>query len=135
MNIKRVKEQTQELTLLYVEDNEQLKDVKLEIFNEIFKKVVYAKNGYEGLTKYQNESFDLVITDINMPVMDGLEMIEKIQKISPSQVVIVLSAYSEMEYVTKLSTLQISSFLTKPIDMKILLEKIYEHTTTQKAVA
>ncbi len=135
MNIKRVKEQTQELTLLYVEDNEQLKDVKLEIFNEIFKKVVYAKNGYEGLTKYQNESFDLVITDINMPVMDGLEMIEKIQKISPSQVVIVLSAYSEMEYVTKLSTLQISSFLTKPIEMKKLLEKIYEHTTTQKAAA
>jgi YesN/AraC family two-component response regulator len=128
MNIKDLKEKTKELTLLYVEDNEQLKDVKLEMFNEMFKKVVYAKNGYEGLMKYQEESFDLVITDINMPVMDGLEMVEKIQKIEPSQTVIVLSAYAEIEYLTKLSKLNILSFLTKPVDMRRLLEKIDEST-------
>ena len=133
MNIKILKEQTKELTLLYVEDNEQLKNVKLEMFNEIFKKVVYAKNGYEGLMKYQNESFDLVITDINMPVMDGLEMVEKIQKVSPTQAVIVLSAYAEIEYLTKLSKLNIFCFLTKPIDMKKLLQKIYESTSSKIA--
>jgi YesN/AraC family two-component response regulator len=128
MNIKDLKEKTKELTLLYVEDNEQLKDVKLEMFNEMFKKVVYAKNGYEGLMKYQEESFDLVITDINMPVMDGLEMVEKIQKIEPTQTVIVLSAYAEIEYLTKLSKLNILSFLTKPVDMRRLLDKIDEST-------
>lgn len=128
MDIKILKEQTKELTLLYVEDNEQLKNVKLEMFNEIFKRVVYAENGYEGLMKYQNESFDLVITDINMPVMDGLEMVEKIQKIDASQVVIVLSAYAEIEYLTKLSKLNIFCFLTKPVDMKKLLQKIYDGT-------
>ncbi len=133
MNIKILKEQTKELTLLYVEDNEQLKNVKLELFNEIFKKVVYAKNGYEGLMKYQNESFDLVITDINMPVMDGLEMVEKIQKVSPTQAVIVLSAYAEIEYLTKLSKLNIFCFLTKPVDMKKLLQKIYESTSSKIA--
>ncbi len=133
MNIKILKEQTKELTLLYVEDNEQLKNVKLEMFNEIFKKVVYAENGYEGLMKYQNESFDLVITDINMPVMDGLEMVEKIQKIYPSQAVIVLSAYAEIEYLTKLSKLNIFCFLTKPVDMKKLLKKIYDSTSREIA--
>ncbi len=133
MNIKILKEQTKELTLLYVEDNEQLKNVKLEMFNEIFKKVVYAENGYEGLMKYQNESFDLVITDINMPVMDGLEMVEKIQKVYPSQVVIVLSAYAEIEYLTKLSKLNIFCFLTKPVDMKKLLQKIYDSTSRKIA--
>ncbi len=133
MNIKMLKEQTKALTLLYVEDNEQLKNVKLEMFNEIFKKVVYAKNGYEGLMKYQNERFDLVITDINMPVMDGLEMVEKIQKVHPSQAVIVLSAYAEIEYLTKLSKLNICCFLTKPIDMKKLLQKIYESTSNKLA--
>ncbi len=133
MNIKRLKEKTKSLSLLYVEDNQQLKDVKLEMFNEIFKRVVYAENGYEGLMKYQNERFDLVITDINMPVMDGLEMVEKIQKMNPTQQVIVLSAYAEIEYLTKLSKLYILSFLTKPVDMKKLLEKIYESTTAKIA--
>ena len=133
MNIKILKEKTKDLTLLYVEDNEQLKNIKLEMFNEIFKKVVYAENGYEGLMKYQEEHFDLVITDINMPVMDGLEMIEKIQKTDPCQSVIVLSAYAEIEYLTKLSKLNIYCFLTKPVDRKKLLLKIYESTTSQLA--
>jgi len=126
MNIKLLKEKTKSLTLLYVEDNEQLKDVKLDLFKELFKRVVYAKNGYEGLMKYQDESFDLIITDINMPVMDGLEMVEKIQKINSLQPVIVLSAYAEAEYFTKLARLNISCFLTKPVDMKQMLRKIDE---------
>ena len=126
MNIKVLKEKTKELTLLYVEDNEQLKNIKLEMFNEIFKKVVHAPNGYEGLKKYQEESFDLIITDINMPVMDGLVMVEKVQKIEPKQKVIILSAYAEIEYLTKLSKLDIVCFLTKPVDTKKLLKKICE---------
>ena len=133
MNIKALKEKTKHLTLLYVEDNEQLKTVKLEMFKEIFNKVVHAENGYEGLMKYQEEHFDLVITDINMPVMDGLEMIEKIQKTDPLQAVIVLSAYAEIEYLTKLSKLNILSFLTKPVDMKKLLQKIYDSTKSELA--
>ena len=124
MNIKKMKETTKELTLLYVEDNEQLVNAKLEMFNDIFKKVVHAPNGYEGLKKYQDESFDLIITDINMPVMDGLEMVEKIQKIEPNQKVIILSAYSEFEYLTKLSKLDIVCFLTKPVNMKKMFQKI-----------
>jgi YesN/AraC family two-component response regulator len=126
MNIKELKEKTKSITLLYVEDNEQLKNIKLEMFNDIFQKVVYAKDGYEGLMKYQEESFDLIITDINMPGMNGLDMIEKIQKINPSQEVIVLSAYAEIEYLSKLSKLNIACFLTKPVDIKKLVTKISE---------
>ena len=76
--------------------------------------------------KYQEESFDLIITDINMPGMNGLDMIEKIQKINPSQEVIVLSAYAEIEYLSKLSKLNIACFLTKPVDIKKLVTKISE---------
>jgi YesN/AraC family two-component response regulator len=126
MNIKELKEKTKSVTLLYVEDNEQLKDIKLEMFNDIFQKVVYAKDGYEALVKYQEERFDLIITDINMPGMNGLDMIEKIQKINPSQEVIVLSAYAEVEYLSKLSKLNIACFLTKPVDIKKMLRKISE---------
>ena len=126
MNIKELKEKAKSVTLLYVEDNEQLKDIKLDMFNDIFQKVVYAKDGYEGLMKYQEESFDLIITDINMPGMNGLDMIEKIQKINPDQEVIVISAYAEIEYLSKLSKLNIACFLTKPVDIKKMVSKISE---------
>ena len=126
MDIKRLKESTQDMSLLYVEDNVQLKNIKLEMFNDIFKKVVYAKDGFEGLHKYQEESFDLIITDINMPILNGLDMIEKIQKINPSQEVIILSAYAEIEYLSKLAKLNIACFLTKPVDIKKMLDKISE---------
>lgn len=133
MNIKTLKERTKDLTLLYVEDNEQLSSVKLDMFKDIFKKVVHAENGYEGLLKYQEERFDLIITDINMPVMDGLDMVEKIQKTNANQKVIVLSAYTEFEYLSKLAKLDILCFLTKPVNTKKMLEKIYE--STKNAVA
>ena len=124
MNIKRLKEKTQTLTLLFVEDNEELAKVKYEMYKDIFKTVVQAKDGYEGLAKYQEEHFDLVITDINMPNMDGLQMVEKIQKINANQAVIVVSAYTEYEYMNKLKKLNIDSFLMKPVETKRLMIEI-----------
>ena len=124
MTIKKLKESTQSLSLLYVEDNKSLSQVKLEIFQEMFAKVVYAKDGYEGLKAYQEEHFDLVITDINMPNMDGIQMIEKIRKTDANQAVMVLSAYGEYEYLSRLKELNITSFLTKPVETKKLISEI-----------
>jgi YesN/AraC family two-component response regulator len=124
MTIKKLKESTQSLSLLYVEDNKSLSQVKLEIFQEMFAKVVYAEDGYEGLKAYQEEHFDLVITDINMPNMDGIQMIEKIRKTDANQAVMVLSAYGEYEYLSRLNELNITSFLTKPVETKKLISEI-----------
>jgi len=134
MNIKRLNEKTKALTLLYVEDNEALQKVNIEVFSEIFKEVIYAKNGYEGLMKYQESHIDLVITDINMPIMDGLEMIEKIQKIDAKQTVIVLSACGEQEYLKRLKKLDIATFLTKPVDTKNLFKEIDKYTKIKEMV-
>ena len=67
----------------------------------------------DGLEKYQqdSDSIDLVVTDINMPNMNGIEMIEKIKKITPSQQVLVVSAYSEVEYFTQTIKLGIDAYL------------------------
>ncbi len=134
MTIKALKEKTQGLSVLYVEDNETLTSIKLEMFHDIFARVVHAKDGYEALMTYQDESFDLIITDINMPRMDGLEMIEKMKKINPQQDVVVLSAYGEYEYHTRLETLEINCFLTKPVEIKKLMENIIKSCNRKEMV-
>jgi YesN/AraC family two-component response regulator len=124
MKIKDIKRKTENLTLLYIEDNIELRESKLILFREIFKSVTEASNGYEGLKEYQESDFDLIITDINMPLMGGLEMLEKIKKIKSDQKVIVHSAYSELEYISKMIDLNIDSFITKPITSKDLISAI-----------
>jgi YesN/AraC family two-component response regulator len=126
MNIKDIKKITENLRLLYIEDNQDLRENKLILFNEIFKSVQDAKNGLEGLELFQESDYDLIITDINMPLMGGLEMIKKIKKLKPNQKVIVHSAYGELEYISKMVELDIDSFITKPVTTKKLIETIWD---------
>jgi YesN/AraC family two-component response regulator len=126
MKIKDIKKTTENLTLLYIEDNQELRENKLILFNEIFKSVQAAKNGFEGLEFFQECNYDLIITDINMPLMGGLEMIEKIKRLKANQRVIVHSAYGELEYISKMVDLDIDAFITKPVTTKKLIETIWE---------
>ncbi len=124
MNVIHLRRKTLNKSLLYVEDNDSLRSLKIDIFKDIFENVEYAINGLEGLEKYKKNNFDLVITDINMPVMDGLDMIEAINKINDSQPIIILSAYSEKEYFSRLKKIKFHSFLSKPIEIKKLIKSI-----------
>ena len=124
MDVIHLRRKTLNKSLLYVEDNDSLRSLKIDIFRDIFENVEYAVNGLEGLEKYKKSNFDLVITDINMPVMDGLDMIEGINALNSSQPIIILSAYSKKEYVSRLKKLKFHSFLSKPIEIKRLIESI-----------
>ncbi len=124
MDIRDIKEITQGLDLLYVEDNRELREKKTLIFNELFKRVDVAKDGYDGLEFYKNRDYDLIITDLNMPVMSGLEMLKKIKSLNPNQKCIVYSAYSELEYHSYLQELNIIEFLVKPVSLDKFLTAI-----------
>ena len=84
-----------ELTLLLVEDEDSIRESMQEIFSGVFQKVISASNGDEGLKKFKKFSPDIVIADIMMPIMDGLEMSKQIKEVSKNTPVIILSAYSE----------------------------------------
>ncbi len=126
MDIKKIKEKCSNINLLYVEDNRELREIKSKLFSEIFNSVEIASNGYEGLEIYQNSNFELIITDINMPLVNGIEMIQKVKSINPDQAIIVYSAYSELEYVSVLQELNIDKFLTKPVSRDEFLVAINE---------
>jgi len=116
-----------ELTLLLVEDEDSIRESMQEVFSGMFQKVISASNGDEGLKKFKKFSPDIVITDIMMPIMDGLEMSKQIKEVSKNTPVIILSAYSEKERLLKAIDVGIDKYVIKPIDMDelfVVLEQI-----------
>lgn len=112
--IDLLKEMTHNIRILYVEDDENLRRNTREFLNFIFDKMDIAENGKAGLESYEKTRQDLIITDIKMPVMDGLEMVEKIKAINPQQKIIVTSAYGDESTLLKLIDMGVSRFISKP---------------------
>lgn len=113
-----------DLKILFVEDEESvLRNIKEAISGE-FKEFITAKNGQEGLDKFKKFNPDIVIADILMPKLDGLEMAEKIKKISADKPVIILSAFSEREKLFRAIDIRIDKYLVKPVDIDELIKTI-----------
>jgi PAS domain S-box-containing protein len=112
---------SRELKLLYVEDNPDSREMTSLILEDFFDEIVVAVDGQEGLEKFRKGAFDLIITDINMPVMNGLEMIERIRAEDSEIPIIVLSAHNEEEFFIQSITLGVDGYLLKPIDLDQLI--------------
>jgi len=123
MNIELIKT----LRVLYVEDEIALRDITSSSIESIIKKLVVADNGKEGLDKFQKEEFDLIITDLSMPVMDGISMIKEIRKLNQTIPIVVTTAFgSQNEEVAKLKEIGMSAYIMKPVDVMKLLQTIDE---------
>lgn len=125
-----IKEKAKKISILYVEDDEKLQEHMNTFLNKIFDNADVVSNGREGLEKYNKNRYDIVITDINMPEMDGFALIEKIFKTNPNQCVIIVSAYTEPEYLEKSKQLGVSEYISKPVDFGELLNVL--QTTVNK---
>jgi len=117
-NVSKTIIETKKLTLLYVEDNTDVKDVTLPIFNEFFSNVIVAYDGEDGFEKFNTHNVDIIITDIQMPKLNGLEMIEKIRAKRKDIPILILSAHNESEYFMRSIELRVDGYLLKPIVAK-----------------
>jgi diguanylate cyclase (GGDEF)-like protein len=120
--IDTIIEQTSGLKLLYVEDNKMARDSTLELLREFFDTILIAENGEEGLEIFKREEIDLIITDINMPKKNGLEMVEEIRKTHPDIDIVVLTAHTEYDYLKESIRLGIRGYLNKPIELDNLVD-------------
>ena len=115
----------EDLAVLYVEDSDIVRESTSDLLDEYFDNIDMAVNGEEGLQMYHdfhdkhNKYYDIVITDINMPKMDGIEMIDSILKLYSRANIIVTSAHNEPECLLKLINMGISNFILKPIELKM----------------
>jgi len=128
IDIKEILKYSKKYKVLYVEDDIVIRDVMRKLLENYFDKVDVADDGQLGLNKYlnmhdENKIYDLVITDINMPNMNGVEMCRTILKLIPSQKIMIISAHCE--YITTVKELGINYIMSKPVNYNELSQNIY----------
>ncbi len=117
--------------VLYVEDDESSRYEIGSLFEDLFNKIEFAKDGNEGLEKYivynqeNNKSYDLIITDIEMPSVNGIELSKNILKLNKEQKIIVLSAHQESHYLIDLLNIGVKGYLQKPFNKMKVLEVLH----------
>ena len=104
------------LKILYAEDDTASRDGYNIVLKHYFKEVLEAKNGQEALELYKQHKPDIILTDIVMPQLDGLDLVTKIREEDKQTAIIVLSAYSEKTKLKKAIPLGLSDYLIKPVD-------------------
>ncbi len=127
--------QTKTLSLLYVEDDEQTRTETISTLDIFFEEITVAVDGLDAIEKFSVGNFDLIITDINMPNLDGIEMIQEIRTLDLHIPIIIISAYDETRYFTGTIKFGIEAYLLKPFPMEDLItvfQKITEHIFTKQ---
>ena len=112
------------LTVLLVEDEEELRHETAAFLALYCAEVVEAANGVEALAQFAAQEPDLVLSDIRMPVMDGLELAARLKEISPGTPLILCTAFTETSYLMRAIELGVSAFVSKPADTDELLATI-----------
>lgn len=127
MKINSIKDAIYPLCALYVEDDNEVRRQTAKILRLFFHQVADCGDGREGIDKFKAGKIDIVFTDINMPGINGLEMLERIKQIDPSVKTVIFSAYDESKFFTKAISIGVDGYILKPFtteDLLSVLEKI-----------
>lgn len=124
LDIKKLIQFTKTLKVLYVEDNKDARDALSSMLSNFFNTIIEADNGEDGLKKFKSSTFDLIITDIKMPKMNGVEMIKEIRELNDSIPVIISTAHEDNDFLMSFIELGINGYLLKPINYKQLTRTI-----------
>lgn len=121
------------MTVLLVEDYEPLRKEMAEVLEDLVQTVTCASDGKEALSFYldaqkENKRYDLIISDIQMTQMNGVEFAKKVREINETQVIYILSAYTDKEYLLELINIGIAKFITKPIDYDELFSILHKES-------
>jgi len=129
--------QKHQISVLFVEDNESIRNLYIKWLEKRVMKVYHASNGQEGMELFVEHQPDLLISDISMPIVNGLDMIRKIKQANPGLYVIIMSAYSFKEYFLEAINLGVNGYLIKPVEPEKLFAMVDElagYVLMQKAL-
>ena len=111
-DIKKIKEKYHDYSVLYVEDEEKVRVQTLYFLTKFFSNIDTAVDGQDGLSMFDKNSYDIVISDLQMPKLDGKEMLKKIREKNDKVMLIALSAYDSSADVTGITC---DYYLSKPV--------------------
>ncbi len=119
-----VLEYLKSLTLLCVEDNKTTQLIYNSIFEDLVEEIVFAYDGEDGYKNFVDKKIDFIISDYDMPVLNGLDMIEKIRKVDKNIPIILVTAIQEIDVIVKALQLNVNNFLKKPIKSDEVMKAI-----------
>jgi len=114
------------ITILYVEDEVNVRELLSRFISRFCGTIYVAEDGEAGLELYKKHNIDIIISDIKMPKLNGIDMVNAIKEINPKQLVIFTTAHIDNEYLFKAIELQVDGYISKPVDLdklKIQIEK------------
>jgi len=116
-------------SIIIIDDDDELRETYYDLLvSEGFKNAFQAETGVKALQMAKKQKFDLIVSDLNMPEMDGIETIKKIKEIHPKVISMILTGFGNMDVAIKaFSESHINDFLSKPVENDELLEKIKSH--------
>ncbi len=126
-----VKDLTKDFSILYVEDEQAIRESMASILGKYFKNVATADDGTEGLNEYKHFYdtngfyYDIVITDLEMPKLSGFDFIRKLKEINPEVHTIILSAYSDAHNLKEAINIGVDGFLEKPFNQFNFFNVLY----------
>ncbi|QSZ42006.1 response regulator [Sulfurimonas aquatica] len=125
-DLKKLKQQAQGFKLLYVEDNDSLRENASKLLRKLFDGVEVAEDGAVAFELFKKHHFDIVITDIKMPNMNGISLAQHIKKIKPNTLIIIMSAFDDKEYLLDSIEVGIFRFIKKPVKISELSDVLEE---------
>lgn len=127
--IAQLRKYTKSMTILLAEDYLVLQNSLQKIFSFLFLEVAVASDGVEALELYKRKmsdkkSYDILLSDIAMPNMNGVNLTKNVKALNPEQIVIIFSAHQDSNYLLDLINLDVRRFILKPISLKSLLDEL-----------
>lgn len=123
MDLEKILALTKNLSVLIVEDELALRESFQFLLQNLFAEVDTAEDGQEALNKMDERDYDIVLTDLSMPRMSGLRLVDTIRTKSQSQIVVAISAHDDEEFSEALAPYNVK-LLTKPLEMDELFETL-----------
>ena len=123
MDLEKILALTKNLSVLIVEDELALRESFQFLLQNLFAEVDTAEDGQEALNKMDERDYDIVLTDLSMPRMSGLRLVDTIRTKSQSQIVVAISAHDDEEFAEALAPYNVK-LLTKPLEMDELFETL-----------
>lgn len=130
-------ERLQTMTILYAEDEEGIRKNIADALRYYTKEIYEAANGEEALNIYEEKKPNIILTDIHMPIMDGIEFVKTIREENKRIPIVMITAHTDKEYLLEAVELKMEKYIVKPIDIDELfeaLEKCIEQLSVNRIV-